>query len=313
VKRLAAALLVVILIAVGVLYVRGNRSPSPASEIRSGIPGGCLDVFHDATTANAVVDVWGCNGGNAQDWKTTATSIRHTANSCLAVGAANNIVLSTCAQAATQVWLRDQQGYFNPNSGKCLSTAQDGLGKQLVLASCTSLSTASETWQLGTISKAMSCSGSEGQTIACDAAKEWTAWQAKGSNHTNLLTAYTDGTPYEEWCADFVSYVYKEAGFAFTQGSADGWDENSAAAVQNMGFTKHLADSDYQPQVGDVAYFDYSGGHVEIVISGGKHPTFIYGDSATIDPATGNGQMEANTIAQDGTAGQVVYYLSPNG
>jgi len=79
-----------------------------------------------------------------------------------------------------------------------------------------------------------------------------------------------------------------------------------------MGFTQHYANTGYIPKTGDVAYFNYNGGHVEIVVSGGSKPTFVYGNSATIDPTTGNGEMEANTETSDGSLGQLVYYLSPN-
>jgi cell wall-associated NlpC family hydrolase len=147
--------------------------------------------------------------------------------------------------------------------------------------------------------------------IACSAIKEWGLWVASNTNHEALLTNYTDGTPSEPWCADFVSYVYKEAGFPFTGGSADGWDQNDANAVQYMGFTMHPADGSYQPKPGDVAFFSYPGGHVEIVVSGGSKPTFVYGDSAQIDPTTNNGQMKANTITSD-SSGQLEYYLSLN-
>jgi len=61
--------------------------------------------------------------------------------------------------------------------------------------------------------------------VACYAAKEWAAWQAPGSNHNALLNVYADGNGYEEWCADFISYVYKEAGYPFSGGERDGWDE----------------------------------------------------------------------------------------
>jgi cell wall-associated NlpC family hydrolase len=147
--------------------------------------------------------------------------------------------------------------------------------------------------------------------VACYAEKEWTTWQSGGISHDTLLNSYTNGSPDEEWCADFVSYVYKEAGYPFTQGSSNGWDENNANYIQYMGFAMHSASSGYVPKPGDIAFFNYNAGHVEIVVSGGSHPTFIYGDSATIDPTTGNGQMKANTILSD-SDGQIVYYLSPN-
>ena len=114
----------------------------------------------------------------------------------------------------------------------------------------------------------------------------------------------------EEWCADFVSYVYKQAGYPFLYGERDGWDEYYAPNIQNQGFIYHSAAS-YIPHAGDVAFFDYNGGHVEIVAVGGSKPIFIYGDSGTIDKTTGNGDMAENTITNDGYAGQVIYYLSP--
>ena len=154
-------------------------------------------------------------------------------------------------------------------------------------------------------------SGTTGERVACFAARAWQDWRAGPSGHAALLAAYTDGNAYEEWCADFVSYLYKQAGHPFTSGERDGWDEYVADDIQNQGFTLHDA-ATYTPKAGDVAYFDYNGGHVEIVAVGGSKPIFIYGDSGTPDPATGNGDMAENSITSDGDAGQVVYYLSPN-
>jgi hypothetical protein len=224
--------------------------------------------------------------------------------------------MSPCNGSDGQVWLRDQGGYQNPNSTLCLSASTKNPHQSLFIATCNNLYDSYETWSPVVSSNSSkiltyNCSGSEGQLVACYAEKEWTTWNDKTISHEQLLSSYTDGAPYEEWCADFVSYVYREAGFAFTQGSADGWDENNANYIQYMGFTMHMAGSGYRPQPGDVGYFDYNGGHVEIVISGGSHPTFIYGDSATIDPSTGNGQMKTNTIIGN-EYGQIVYYLSPN-
>ena len=156
----------------------------------------------------------------------------------------------------------------------------------------------------------LACSGTEGQVVACEAAKQWITWQTGTPSHNALLNDYSDSNGYEEWCADFISYIYQEAGHPFTNGERNGWDEYLAGNIQYQGFTYHDA-ANYLPQTGDVAYFDYSGGHVEIVAVGGPKPIFIYGDSGTTDPSTGNGQMAENTITDDGTEGQVIYYLSP--
>jgi hypothetical protein len=146
--------------------------------------------------------------------------------------------------------------------------------------------------------------------VGCYAIKDWIDWTSHPNDHVALLNNYTGGASYEEWCADFVSYVYKQAGYPFNNGNYSGWDENIASAISNQGFT--IQNSSYIPKAGDVAYFDYPGGHVEIVIAGGPKPTFIYGNSATIDPTTGNGQMAANTIVNQGSFGQLLYYMSPN-
>jgi Ricin-type beta-trefoil lectin domain/CHAP domain len=295
-------------------------SASPA--IRSGISGYCLDDHKDSVAANAVVDSWRCNESQAQAWSAGVGTIEHDQSYCLSVAndaktAGTNIVLNSCDQAPGQIWLRDKSGYENPNSGLCLSLPNDQTGKQLVLASCQQLDQTSESWTLTSANGATvtgpDCNAlkSEGTKVACYADQEWTNWQSSSSNHEALLNSYTDGAPYEEWCADFVSYIYKEAGYPFTGGETNGWDENIADNIQNENFTMHQAGS-YVPVAGDVAFFDYAGGHVEIVVSGGKTPTYVYGNSAIIDPTTGNGEMAANTISNDGAAGQVTYYLSPN-
>jgi hypothetical protein len=290
-----------------------SHAAGVSADIKSGVSGFCLDAHNDQLN-NAEIDSWGCNGSRAQNWTVTISSIQHDNNYCLSVldngtHSGDLIVLQTCNAAAGQVWLRDQSGFKNPNSGLCLSLPESQTGKQLILASCNALNEQAEIW----LTKAdPSCSNdTKGQKIACEAIQEWTRWQSGTPSHEALLNSYTSQAPYEEWCADFVSYVYKEAGYPFTGGETNGWDENIASNIQYMGFTMHPA-SQYVPHDGDVAFFDYQGGHVEIVVSGGSTPTFVYGNSATIDPSTGNGQMQSNTITHDGSEGQIMYYLSPN-
>lgn len=297
-----------------------NHVSADSAKITSGISGYCLDDHNGKTSVNNVVDASKCNDTDAQDWVANPTSITQHNKYCLSVQGNGKlkgvIVLNLCDDQPGQVWLRDQTGFENPNSGLCLSDSLAQPTNQLFLSSCNNLSARQETWtptsQPNQNTNNQTCTGSEGEKVACYAAKEWTTWQSNSVSHESLLTAYTDGAPYEEWCADFVSYVYKEAGYPFSQGDTSSWDENIAGNIQYMGFTEHQASTGYVPQPGDVAFFDYNAGHVEIVVSGGKIPTYIYGDSATIDPTTGNGQMMANTISNDGSAGQVIYYLSPN-
>jgi Ricin-type beta-trefoil lectin domain/CHAP domain len=281
--------------------------------MRSGFSGYCMDDKNSSSSPGAPVDVYSCNDTVAQAWDESLTEVKHQ-NLCLAIQdngnkPGNKAVLNSCDNSPSQLWLRDGARLYNPASRLCLDAPSKSAGVQLDLAGCNS--TPNETWTSNQPLPGCNSVAGKGSRVACFAEQQWVAWQSGKIGHSTLLNTYTDGAPYEEWCADFVSYVYKEAGYPFTRGEANGWDESNANNVQYMGFTMHDPSS-YTPKPGDVAYFDYEGGHVEIVISGGKKPAFIYGNSATIDPSTGNGQMEANTITHDGTLGSIIYYLSPN-
>lgn len=319
IKYLAFSFILIGCIVFAILRFAEGHVAAASTLVRSKLGAYCLDDYKNGSASGNKVMLWACNDSKAQNWAVTENKIMHYAaclsvqNNSKAVGA--KVVSSICNDGRGQVWLKDNDGYFNPNSGLCLTAL--GPSKQLQVRQCGTPLPPSQSWTTaslngGRASKDLpSCSGAEGQRVACYADKEWSAWQSNAVNHNDLLSAYTDGAPYESWCADFVSYVYKEAGYPFTQ-AYGGWDESNANNIQNYGFTLHWASSGYVPEPGDIAYFDYDGGHVEIVISGGKTPTFIYGNSATIDPATGNGEMKANTITNDGSRGKLTYYLSPD-
>ncbi|HTB49175.1 MAG TPA: ricin-type beta-trefoil lectin domain protein [Verrucomicrobiae bacterium] len=318
---LFSVVLIVALSAVGVYRSVATQASSAIPEIRSNTTRYCVDDYHNGSGPNALVDTWTCNGSSAQSWTFTGSAIKHGAARCLGVqnnggnqGAA--AVLNTCNGSPGQGWTIDLGGFENPSSGLCLTASADKDKAPLVISTCDNLSQPDEAWATttwsDTASSATACNtGTEGQKVACYAEQQWSAWQSSSSVHQALLTDYTDGNSYEQWCADFVSYVYKEAGYPFTGGERDGWDEYDANNIQNMGLTLHPA-SGYTPSPGDVAFFNYPGGHVEIVATGGTHPTFIYGDSGTTDPSTGNGDMNEDSLTSDGSAGQVAYYLSPD-
>jgi hypothetical protein len=313
--------LIVLFCVVDICRLVSGRGAATSPEVRSGIAGYCLDDHHDGGGVNAAVDDWTCNGTAAQHWSVVGSAIKHDGtNDCLGVRSngkaqGDTVVSNACNGSRGQAWTVDLGGYQNPNSGLCLAVPGNKTRTQLVVDSCNNLTQLNEAWAADTWTNTsnanIACSGTRGQKVACYAEKQWQAWESGSPSHKTLLSDYTDGNGYEEWCADFVSYVYREAGFPFAAGERDGWDEYDANNIQNMGFIMHQA-GDYTPQPGDVAFFDYPGGHVEIVATGGRHPTFIYGDSGTVDPATGNGEMNEDNLTSDGAAGQVVYYLSPN-
>jgi hypothetical protein len=292
-------------------------------DFRSAMLGYCLDDTLDKKNPANGIESWKCNGTNAQDWTVSGANIVRDGLYCLAV--ANNgktqgdsIVENNCKSVTGQKWVHYLDGYQNPASGLCLDAPHNKPMTQLILDNCSDMTQLGESWTPShwpgpfADTSDVSCNiGNKGDRVACYARRQWAAWQSGSSIHEALLSDYTIGNTNEEWCADFVSYVYMEAGYPFTYGERDNWDQYTAGDIQYMGFTLHPAGS-YLPKPGDVAYFNYPGGHVEIVVSGGQHPTFIYGDAGTIDPTIGNGDMTENSFMSDGSAGQVLYYLSPN-
>ncbi|MHB1865327.1 MAG: ricin-type beta-trefoil lectin domain protein [Candidatus Saccharimonadales bacterium] len=313
VKRVSFGLVLVGLVFIASLvswiFLGTSHASALGAPIKSGWSGYCLDDYKSKLISGNQVDLWSCNDTSAQDWTVSLTQIMHGGNLCLTAESSTKLTINTCNQSANQVWLRDDTSFINPQLHKCLTAEKSGDDQPLNLTSCSDLTTAAKSWQPNIDFLSYPCSGSQGQVVACNAIKEWIRWTTEPSNHEALLNAYTGGTPYEEWCADFVSYVFKQAGYPFTNGNYAGWDENNANNIVNQGF--NVQPSGYIPKPGDIGYFNYFGGHVEIVIVGGKTPTFIYGNSATIDPTTGNGQMETNTITDDGALGQLQYYMSP--
>ncbi len=294
---------------------------APQPEIRSAAGDYCLDDFHGAKQPASPVDAWNCNGTASQAWTLSGQQIKLASKYCLQA-AKGQVVLNLCTRSQYQNWQANGVGLMNSGNGQCLYLTHGQPYRPLTTKTCADLSSVNESWTptvwqgkpMIDISSPPCNQSSIGQRVACNAERQWLAWETIPQLRPYLLSDYTDGNAYEEWCADFVSYVYKESGQPFTNGErgTNGWDEYNANNIRYMGFSYHAADSGYVPQPGDVAYFDYAGGHVEIVESGGRHPTFIYGDSGTLDPITHNGDMAENQILVDGQIGQVVYYLSPN-
>ena len=293
-----------------------SHSWAATTAIKSAAGNYCVDLDHNSTKPGTAVNGRGCNQNQAQNWIVNHDSISHGDNLCLSVAGdatsvGSKIVIAACSNAPGQVWLQDQQGLINPNSNLCLTLPANTSG-QLTIADCAVPTNNHQQWIADNLTPAVlshQCSQLKGgERIACYAEYEWSNWQ-NSPDHKDQLYTYTAGSPDESWCADFVSYVYREAGTPFTGGEVYPWDVAAAYQIKTQGFTMHDPDS-YAPKAGDVAIFNYSGGHVELVIKGGAHPTFLYGNSGTIDPTTGNGKMATNTITSDEPNGELIYYLS---
>jgi beta-glucosidase len=119
----------------------------------TGYEGLCLDV-RSANTANGTpVQVYTCNGTNAQQWTVESNGTLQSLGKCLDVvgaGTANGTLvdLYACNGTGAQVWQPQSDGALvNPQSGACLDdTGYGGSGTQVQIWSCTGNS--NQSWAL---------------------------------------------------------------------------------------------------------------------------------------------------------------------
>ncbi len=110
----------------------------------TGYEGLCLDVRGASTADGTPVQVYTCNGTNAQQWTVESNGTLQALGKCLDVtgaGTANGtlVQLYTCNGTVAQTWQAQSNGELvNPNSGSCLDdTGFGGSGTQVQIWSCT--------------------------------------------------------------------------------------------------------------------------------------------------------------------------------
>jgi glycosyl hydrolase family 76/ricin-type beta-trefoil lectin protein len=121
--------------------------------VKSGIAGKCLDLNGHNLTNGTPVELWTCNGSNAQVWSLEANGTVRQGGKCLdayALGRANGTKLEIwdCNGGTNQVWEPHNGGYRNPASGRCVDDphASTTDGTQLALYDCNG--TGSQKWSL---------------------------------------------------------------------------------------------------------------------------------------------------------------------
>jgi hypothetical protein len=99
--------------------------------------------------------------------------------------------------------------------------------------------------------------------------KLWESGQLKpGGSAPYAFYKYTEGQN-QEWCADFVSWIYNQAHYPL--GSGSHWRVPAVDSVQEIGqkgdkFEYHTAGS-YVPKPGDIVVYKVGMSHVNIVVS----------------------------------------------
>jgi hypothetical protein len=119
----------------------------------TGYEGLCLDDRAASTAEYNPIQVYTCNGTNAQDWTIGSGNTLQVLGMCLdvdAAGTANGTLvdLYTCNGTGAQVWEPQSNGELvNPNSGKCLDdTGYGGSGTQVQIWACAD--TSNQQWAL---------------------------------------------------------------------------------------------------------------------------------------------------------------------
>ena len=119
-------------------------------------------------------------------------------------------------------------------------------------------------------------------------------------SYDRAVLAYTQGSK-EPWCADYVSWVFKQAGAPFTNPNSGGWRIPGVYTLQEYFQANHRYKTAgaYTPKTGDVAIYNKGQGHTAIVMSTGH-------DMMTVIGGNENGHLRLSTQNyQVGTNGLV--------
>jgi chitinase len=131
----------------------GGGTGTGASGQITGYEGLCLDDRSASTADFNPIQVYTCNGTNAQDWTVNSNGTLTVLGNCLDVdgaGTANGttVDLYPCNGTGAQSWTHESDGELvNTNSGKCLDdTGWGGSGTQVQIWACAD--TANQQWNL---------------------------------------------------------------------------------------------------------------------------------------------------------------------
>ncbi|WP_051943942.1 chitinase [Streptacidiphilus rugosus] len=131
----------------------GGGTGSPTGQI-TGYGGKCVDVAGANSANGTAVQLYDCNGTNAQSWTVAANGSLQALGKCMdvtAAGTANGtqVQLYDCNGTGAQVWQARADGsLLNPNSGKCLDATgpSSANGTRLQIWSCAG--SANQKWSL---------------------------------------------------------------------------------------------------------------------------------------------------------------------
>jgi beta-glucanase (GH16 family) len=125
-------------------YVHVFAQGGGATGAITGYGGKCVDVRYANTTNGTPIQLWTCNGTNAQQWTIGTDGTIRALGKCLDVSAAGTtngtkVQLWDCNGTVAQQWQRSGTQLINPHAGKCLDATNWGTadGTPLQIWDCT--------------------------------------------------------------------------------------------------------------------------------------------------------------------------------
>ena len=117
----------------------------------TGVGGKCVDIAAASTANGTAVQLYDCNGTDAQNWTVQPDGSIQALGKCMDIAAAGTadgtrIQLYDCNGTAAQKWTATGGTLVNPSSGKCLTAAGSANSTQLQLGTCTGV--AGQKWAL---------------------------------------------------------------------------------------------------------------------------------------------------------------------
>jgi glucosylceramidase len=133
----------------------GSQSADTTATGRiTGLGGQCTDVAAGNATDGTAVDLYTCNGTEAQSWTVEPDGSVQAMGKCLDVtsGSTANgaaVDLYSCNESGAQVWKRSGSELINTQANKCLDATNNSSanGTKLQIWSCTG--TANQLWNVG--------------------------------------------------------------------------------------------------------------------------------------------------------------------
>lgn len=136
-------------------YELVSTAPPPAGGAISGYAGKCVDNYHSSTSNGTIIDIYSCNGTNAQKWTFNSSGelVNTASGLCLNDsgygGSGGKMIQWTCVGTSNETWTHTSGGhYVLKYNGLCLNDPGYSTtnGTQLIIWACGSY--ANENWSL---------------------------------------------------------------------------------------------------------------------------------------------------------------------